>query len=88
VGHTKSQRPRVDRAILTLPGPPQNPHRGDVPRIAQMGAFNLQASPAATVLRYVDGKFGEREETYAPDPVDYLAAPVGGKPRVAYLTCA
>jgi len=34
---------------------------------------------AATVLRYVDWKLGEREEIYAPDPVDYLAAPVGGK---------
>jgi LuxR family maltose regulon positive regulatory protein len=34
---------------------------------------------AATVLRYVDWKLGEREETYAPDAVDYLAAPVGGK---------
>jgi ATP/maltotriose-dependent transcriptional regulator MalT len=33
----------------------------------------------ATVLRYVDWKLGEREEIYAPDPVDYLAAPVGGK---------
>jgi ATP/maltotriose-dependent transcriptional regulator MalT len=27
----------------------------------------------------VDWKLGEREEIYAPDPVDYLAAPVGGK---------
>ena len=34
---------------------------------------------AATVLRYVEWKLGEREETYAADPVDYLAAPVGGK---------
>jgi len=34
---------------------------------------------AASVLRYVDWKLGEREEIYAPDPVDYLAAPVGGK---------
>ena len=34
---------------------------------------------AATVLRYVDWKLGEREEIYAPDTVDYLAAPVGGK---------
>jgi len=36
-------------------------------------------TPAATVLRYVDWKLGEREEISAPDPVDYLAAPVGGK---------
>jgi LuxR family transcriptional regulator, maltose regulon positive regulatory protein len=34
---------------------------------------------AATVLRYVDWKLGEREEIYVPDPVDYLAAPVGEK---------
>jgi ATP/maltotriose-dependent transcriptional regulator MalT len=35
-------------------------------------------SAAATVLRYVDWKLGEREQIYTPDPVDYLAAPVGG----------
>jgi LuxR family maltose regulon positive regulatory protein len=34
---------------------------------------------AATVLRYVDWKLGERGANAAPDPVDYLAAPVGGK---------
>ncbi|HTD72322.1 MAG TPA: LuxR C-terminal-related transcriptional regulator [Steroidobacteraceae bacterium] len=34
---------------------------------------------AATILRYVYWKLGEREQAYAPDPVDYLAAPVGGK---------
>jgi ATP/maltotriose-dependent transcriptional regulator MalT len=34
---------------------------------------------AATVLRYVDWRLGEREQTYAPDPVDYLAAPLGGR---------
>jgi len=34
---------------------------------------------AATVLRYVDWRLGEREEIYVPDPVDYLAAPVGGR---------
>jgi LuxR family maltose regulon positive regulatory protein len=33
----------------------------------------------STILRYLDWKLGEREETYASDPVDYLAAPVGGK---------
>jgi len=33
---------------------------------------------AATLLRYVDWKHGERAELYAPDTVDYLAAPVGG----------
>jgi ATP/maltotriose-dependent transcriptional regulator MalT len=33
----------------------------------------------ATVLQYVDWKLGEREEICAPDPMDYLAAPVGGK---------
>jgi ATP/maltotriose-dependent transcriptional regulator MalT len=35
-------------------------------------------SAAATVLRYVDWKLGEREQICTPDPVDYLAAPVGG----------
>jgi ATP/maltotriose-dependent transcriptional regulator MalT len=34
---------------------------------------------AATVLRYVHWRLGEREEIYAPDAVDYLAAAVGGK---------
>jgi LuxR family transcriptional regulator, maltose regulon positive regulatory protein len=34
---------------------------------------------AATVLRYVHWNLGEREEICGPDPVDYLAAPVGGK---------
>jgi LuxR family maltose regulon positive regulatory protein len=34
---------------------------------------------AATVLRYVDWKLGEREMKCARDPMDYLAAPVGGK---------
>jgi ATP/maltotriose-dependent transcriptional regulator MalT len=34
---------------------------------------------AATVLRYVGWTLGEREHTCAPDPVDYLAASVGGK---------
>jgi LuxR family maltose regulon positive regulatory protein len=33
---------------------------------------------AATILRYVAWKLGEREQTYTPDPVDYLAVPVGG----------
>jgi ATP/maltotriose-dependent transcriptional regulator MalT len=37
---------------------------------------------AAIVLRYVDWKLGELDQTYPPDPVDYLAAPVGG--RVAF----
>jgi LuxR family maltose regulon positive regulatory protein len=41
------------------------PHNGD--------------TAAATLLRYVEWKLGEREEIYAPDTVDYLAAPVGGK---------
>jgi LuxR family maltose regulon positive regulatory protein len=41
---------------------------------------------AATVLRYVDWKLGEREETYLPDPVDYLAAPVGGKAAFRILS--
>jgi LuxR family transcriptional regulator, maltose regulon positive regulatory protein len=35
-------------------------------------------SLAATVLRYLDWKHGE-DEVDAPDTVDYLAAPVGGK---------
>jgi LuxR family maltose regulon positive regulatory protein len=34
---------------------------------------------AATVLRYLDWKLGQPEGISAPDPVDYLAAPVGGK---------
>jgi LuxR family transcriptional regulator, maltose regulon positive regulatory protein len=34
---------------------------------------------AVTILRYVDWRLGEREKIYAPDPVDYLAAPVGGE---------
>ena len=34
---------------------------------------------AATVLRYVDWKLGEREQVCTPDPVDYLAVPVGGE---------
>ena len=33
---------------------------------------------AATLLRFIDWKRGEREETCVPDTVDYLAAPVGG----------
>src|SRR5579863_6090802 len=41
---------------------------------------------AAIVLRYVDWKLGEREATYGPDPVDYLAAPVGGKAVVRILS--
>jgi hypothetical protein len=41
---------------------------------------------AAIVLRYVDWKLGEREEIYFPDPVDYLAAPVGGKAVVRILS--
>ena len=41
---------------------------------------------AATVLRYVDWKLGEREETYLPDPVDYLAVPVGGKAAFRILS--
>jgi ATP/maltotriose-dependent transcriptional regulator MalT len=34
---------------------------------------------AATVLRYLDWRHGDREEAGAPDTVDYLVAPVGGK---------
>ena len=34
---------------------------------------------AATVLRYLDWRDGERTEDYAPDTADYLVAPVGGK---------
>jgi LuxR family maltose regulon positive regulatory protein len=41
---------------------------------------------AAFVLRYVDWKLGERAENYVPDPVDYLAAPVGGKAVVRILS--
>jgi len=42
-------------------------------------ASHIGDTTAATVLRYVDWKLGEREDTYAPDPTDYLTAPVGGK---------
>jgi LuxR family maltose regulon positive regulatory protein len=41
---------------------------------------------AATVLRYVEWKLGEREEISAPDPVDYLAPPVGGKAACRILS--
>lgn len=34
---------------------------------------------AATVLRYVDWRHGNQKEGYAPDAMDYLASPVGGK---------
>jgi LuxR family transcriptional regulator, maltose regulon positive regulatory protein len=34
---------------------------------------------AATILRYVDWRLGMRDEALPSDPVDYLAAPVGGK---------
>src|SRR5215469_157857 len=34
---------------------------------------------AATVLRYLDWREGERNEGYALDTADYLVAPVGGK---------
>lgn len=34
---------------------------------------------AATVLRYLDWKLGERKEICPSDPVDYLATPIGGK---------
>jgi LuxR family maltose regulon positive regulatory protein len=43
-------------------------------------------TPAATVLRFVAWKLGEREEIYAPDSVDYLAAPVGGKAALRILS--
>jgi LuxR family transcriptional regulator, maltose regulon positive regulatory protein len=33
---------------------------------------------AATLLRFIDWKRGEHEETCVPDTVDYLAVPVGG----------
>jgi LuxR family transcriptional regulator, maltose regulon positive regulatory protein len=42
-------------------------------------ASRNRETATATILRYVDWKLGEREEIYAPDPVDYLAAPVGGE---------
>src|ERR1700685_1502140 len=49
-------------------------------------ASHSRDSAAATVLRYVDWKLGEREEIYAPDAVDYLAAPVGGKALLRILS--
>src|SRR5271170_91718 len=44
-------------------------------------SFDLRADDtlAATVLRYLDWKDGEREKPCAPDTADYLAAPVGGR---------
>jgi LuxR family transcriptional regulator, maltose regulon positive regulatory protein len=48
-------------------------------RAGLMSLASHDGDPAvATVLRYVDWKLGEREQTCAPDPMDYLAAPVGG----------
>jgi LuxR family transcriptional regulator, maltose regulon positive regulatory protein len=51
---------------------------------ASRGALMRTAShdgdtAAATVLRCVAWKLGEHEQIYVPDPVDYLAAPVGQK---------
>jgi ATP/maltotriose-dependent transcriptional regulator MalT len=46
--------------------------------LMSLGSHNGDTA-ASTVLRYVDWKLGEREEMSAPDPIDYLAAPVGGK---------
>ena len=48
-------------------------------RSALMNVASHGNTAAATVLRYVDWKLEGREEIYALDPVDYLAAPVGGK---------
>jgi LuxR family transcriptional regulator, maltose regulon positive regulatory protein len=42
-------------------------------------ASHNRDTAAVTILRYVDWKLGERDEIYAPDSVDYLAVPVGGK---------
>jgi ATP/maltotriose-dependent transcriptional regulator MalT len=43
--------------------------------------LDLQADDtlAATILRYVEWRHGEREETCAPDTADYLVAPVGAR---------
>jgi LuxR family maltose regulon positive regulatory protein len=41
---------------------------------------------APTLLRYVDWKLGVSEEICAPDPVDYLAIPVGGKAAYRILS--
>jgi ATP/maltotriose-dependent transcriptional regulator MalT len=46
--------------------------------LMSVGSHNGDAA-ASTILRYVDWKLGEREEISAPDPIDYLAAAVGGK---------
>jgi LuxR family transcriptional regulator, maltose regulon positive regulatory protein len=49
-------------------------------RTALMGvASNSTDSLAATILRYVSWKIGERAEVSPVDTVDYLAPPVGGK---------
>jgi LuxR family transcriptional regulator, maltose regulon positive regulatory protein len=44
-------------------------------------SMDLQANDtlAATILRYIDWKHGERETPCAPDTADYLAPPVGGR---------
>src|SRR5277367_4407842 len=49
-------------------------------------ALHRRDSAVATVLRYVDWKLGESDEIYAPDPMDYLAAPVGGKAVLRILS--
>jgi DNA-binding CsgD family transcriptional regulator len=49
-------------------------------------ASHSRDSAAATVLRFVDWKLGEREEIYAPDAQDYLAVPVGGKALLRILS--
>jgi DNA-binding CsgD family transcriptional regulator/tetratricopeptide (TPR) repeat protein len=46
--------------------------------LMSVASYNGDAT-AATLLRYVNWKLGEREEIYAPDPMDYLSAPIGGK---------
>jgi DNA-binding CsgD family transcriptional regulator len=46
--------------------------------LMKLGSFQRNTL-AATLLRYVDWKLNERGEIVAPDPVDYLAFPAGGK---------
>jgi DNA-binding CsgD family transcriptional regulator len=48
-------------------------------RSVLMSVASHSGEAGATILRYVDWKLGEREEIYPPDPVDYLATPIGGK---------
>lgn len=48
-------------------------------RVLMSGAWHSRDTLAATVLRYVEWKRGERDGVSVPDGVDYLTAPVGSR---------